>query len=431
MQITKLNTNSFFLKVVSIFILLLPAAQISGPFISDTIIVISAIIAIFYLKQPKYNFVSTNIFLKLLIIFWFFLIFSSLLSSYSILTLKPSLTFIRFILFSFIFLIILKKYKNYLKYFNVVFLITLFILVIDGYVQLINGENILGFKSTRPDRLSGLFDDQLVLGSYLSKYFPIILFLTYHNREYLYLKLLNLTLLVTSFLLIFFSGERAAFLLTFIYIFITLPFLINIKKFVATSILLLLIIFVFISQNSILYDRYVNQMKTHVYYYSKDTGKIFFPDHIGLFNSAIFIFKKNFLYGSGVKTFREECKNNNSLFKKKIDKLKIRIKFCETHPHNYYLQFLAELGIIGFIFLLSLLTYLVILYFKFVYFNLIKKNKKQNLDIKFIILINGLIVFIFPFSTTGNFFNNWVSSFFFFQLSIFLFLYEKYFFKIK
>ena len=50
---------------------------------------------------------------------------------------------------------------------------TIIVLLIDGYYQFFTGKNIFGYKVIRPDRLGGLFFDELILGSYLSKILPI------------------------------------------------------------------------------------------------------------------------------------------------------------------------------------------------------------------------------------------------------------------
>ena len=96
-------------------------------------------------------------------------------------------------------------------------------MVIDGYIQYFTGESITGHKIKEGVRLSSFFGDELILGSYLSRFLPIIIalfFLSQHSRK----KNLNIILLIfvifTS-VIIFLSGERAAFLfviLTFFYL---------------------------------------------------------------------------------------------------------------------------------------------------------------------------------------------------------------------
>ena len=73
---------------------------------------------------------------------------------------------------------------------------------------------------------------------------------------------------------------------------------------------------------------------------------------------------------------------------------------CSTHPHNTYMQLLAETGVIGLLFLLSLLIYLL--------------TK---------IILIGIFVNIWPIIPTGNFFNNWLSMLYFIPISFYLFEY--------
>ena len=64
------------------------------------------------------------------------------------------------------------------------------------------------------------------------------------------------------------------------------------------------------------------------------------------------IFRENIILGSGARSFRYECN------KEKYDNIDIHYikKRCSTHPHNYYLEILSENGIIGFAYLLLLLS---------------------------------------------------------------------------
>jgi len=79
---------------------------------------------------------------------------------------------------------------------------------------------------------------------------------------------------------------------------------------------------------------------------------------------------------------------------------------CNTHPHNIYLQFLSELGIIGFF------TFLIL--FLYMFYNLYKltiESFKNNLDqskkSRAILLVGGLSSML-PFIPSGNYFGNWL-----------------------
>ena len=72
-------------------------------------------------------------------------------------------------------------------------------------------QNILGF-STHHSRLSILFSDELILGSYLSRLFPLmfVLSLNLFNKNKLFVFFLSLIIILTD-LLVYISGERTAF----------------------------------------------------------------------------------------------------------------------------------------------------------------------------------------------------------------------------
>ena len=82
---------------------------------------------------------------------------------------------------------------------------------------------------------------------------------------------------------------------------------------------------------------------------------------------------------------------------------------CNSHPHNYYLQIAAELGLVGliitvYLFLLILFKILRVLHYS-------KKNQDEKK-----ILIPFLALFIaeiFPFKTSGSFFTTSTSAYLF------------------
>ena len=94
---------------------------------------------------------------------------------------------------------------------------------------------------------------------------------------------------------------------------------------------------------------------------------------------------------------------------------------CNTHPHNYLLQFLSELGIIGFLFYFIFFVYLLIGFSKIILLKL-SHYKLQNFQKAIFIMIGSIFIELLPILPSGNFFNNWLSMVFFFKIGVIFFL---------
>ena len=92
------------------------------------------------------------------------------------------------------------------------FIIIFLTLFVDSTFQLIFDKNILNYKSTYPGRISSLFGDELILGSYISKFYPLFFYL--HIKKFGYQgKLIYLLLIsVATYFTVLISGERMVFL---------------------------------------------------------------------------------------------------------------------------------------------------------------------------------------------------------------------------
>ena len=80
---------------------------------------------------------------------------------------------------------------------------------------------------------------------------------------------------------------------------------------------------------------------------------IFTPSHDSLIKTAWNMFLDKPIIGHGPKLFRKKCMEQ---------KYATGIFPCATHPHNFYIQFLAEIGIVGFCFLAGVFIYLFMLF---------------------------------------------------------------------
>ena len=96
---------------------------------------------------------------------------------------------------------------------------------------------------------------------------------------------------------------------------------------------------------------------------------------------------------------------------------------CNTHPHNIYLQFLSELGILGF-----LLFSTIFIYSLFQLSIILKKSLSQKLnDLN---KCSSLVLFcvitsMFPIFPSGNYFNNWMLITSYLPIGFYLFLIKK------
>ena len=96
-------------------------------------------------------------------------------------SLKSSFFYFRFGVLSLCVYLILKKNPNFiLRFFYILFYLVIFVTA-DGFIQLLFGQNILGFELIRDDRVTGLFKDESILGSYLSKIIVLIVSLYFSN----------------------------------------------------------------------------------------------------------------------------------------------------------------------------------------------------------------------------------------------------------
>ena len=101
---------------------------------------------------------------------------------------------------------------------------------------------------------------------------------------------------------------------------------------------------------------------------------------------------------------------------KKGDYLGVYYEFkngCNTHPHNTHFQFLSTLGLIGYIFLLVTILFIIKELFKILKKKVNKQMKINKYDKAYFICLIGVLIQINPLIPSGSFFNNYNSILFF------------------
>ena len=195
------------------------------------------------------------------------------------------------------------------------------------------------------------------------------------------------------------SGERSAFFFLNLSTFFIIIFIKKYQKFrLITFILALVCIFVLGLNSSKLNERmFTTPAKNMGIIESSNQTLIFTKQHDSLIRTAYNMFKYKPIVGHGPKMFRIICEN---------EKYATGISPCMTHPHNFYVQLLAETGIIGFLFLFSALIY--VLYASFRQLTSIIFKQERFLSDYQVCLLACILITIWPISPNGNFFNNWL-----------------------
>ena len=123
------------------------------------------------------------------------------------------------------------------------------------------------------------------------------------------------------------------------------------------------------------------------------------------------MFADNPITGIGLNNYKYLCKSNNS-YKNLMTNYN-----CASHPHNIYIQWLTEGGIIVFLLFIFYLYYLI----KFIIFN----NGERKYKIISLVII---LIMFWPVMSTGSLIKNWygISTFFIIGICMNLSSFRKY-----
>lgn len=410
-------SNQFIEKNILRYIyILLPVALITGPLFPDLIVVFISLYFILNISAFKKDQIFDKKFYWIFIFFYLTLCISSLISEYNTYSLKPSITYLRFGLFAIGTYFLISKNPDIVLKLSKVFIIILFVLLIDSTFQFVFGHNLIGLMHEHKYRVTSFFGKDEVLGSYIARLFPFILSLLFFSKEEFNFKIKPILLIfifLSASLITLLSGERTSLVLLILGIIMMFFTCHKIRKLIFSILIIVLVSLTTIMLTSEkIKQRMFNQTIDQLGFTSKSERLVIFSKtYEGHYIIALEMFKQKPVLGHGPKTFRKFCSEPENY---------VYDFACTTHPHNILMQLLAETGLIGTLFYVCI--------FFLITFNLLKiainsifnkdNNQKDYLTLMYIFYFINLL----PFVPSGNFFNNWLSVIYFFPLGYMFFL---------
>lgn len=410
-------------KINYLILLILPVFFILGKsYVNIAVIILtfSCIALCFYKKVNPFSKIENILFA----IFFTYISINSLINYINFDNVLKSISLFRYIFFSAVIVYTIHNISSeQLKKIKYLYFIIIIFVIIDIVFQYYFGFDIFGFQPGMCEdghclRYQGPFGKELIAGSFFA-YFGLIIALFFFNN-----KILNLFFLVLG-VAILITGDRSPFVAYII--FFTTYIIISKQKFIQKIILIFISFLIFFLVLNLL-----SSTKTRYLDFSKDitySGIKKFDGNKNIidilkevkdspwgkhYQVAWAMFLDKPINGHGYNSFQMKCKKYEEITNTNTG----NFKGCSTHPHNAFLEILAEQGLVGLLILNIIIFYILkkILTLKF---------NNQDIKIKFILSGVLFLCFYLPLKPTGSLFSVWLGSMTFFVYSFYLFFLDK------
>jgi len=392
--------NSFHFKLISIIFILIPISLLTGPFLPDFFLsIISLYFLIISIKLKLFSYYK-NFLVYVFFLFYIYLLMRGIFSEYpyeSLIKYNGPIFYFRYILFVLGVKFLLDISQENLKKFLFVLLSVVIFASLDGYFQWVFGFNVLGFKSPSI-RVTGIFGSEEILGHFLSHVTPLLValltFVFGTNKRKI---ILYVAILILVQIMIFVTNDRAGLLKIVQFSILIILLSNNFKLQVLISLCITIIVaFLLIKFAPDSFERFQHTLRdvssTTIPYMP------WAPSHETHFAVAIDMFFNNPFFGQGPQLFKTLCQIEPKY-----------ISGCTSHPHNYYIQTIGELGLIGVAFLFIGFFYTAFILLKQFFAIWFTNNQNHILKDHYLFLICLMFLIFWPLIPNQSFYNNWLN----------------------
>jgi O-antigen ligase len=290
-----------------------------------------------------------------------------------------------------------------IKFLGVSMSVLLIMIAVDTFWQYVHGVSLSNNYSADSGRLTGPFNNVKV-GIYLARMvLPVLGICLFFSLFEARTRLVVITYGALYFFIlgtIAVTGERAPFGVSVLGMLTVLMVLMFTEKTMRRACLLLMVatlaaVYIMVVTQPWVYERLLHALEILLDFKHSSYGQLFWM--------AYEMGKDNLMTGIGMKNFRDLC--FNYLTSGVVD-------HCNLHPHNPYLEWFAEAGVMGLLLFMAFIGFVLRECFR----TLKNCSGKQRIIPAF--SLGAVVVLLFPFVPTQSFFANWPAILFWYALSV-------------
>ncbi|GAC1369484.1 MAG: hypothetical protein NVS3B3_01360 [Aquirhabdus sp.] len=357
-----------------IFLIILPFLVLGSRVSSDTTASFcAAFLAIFWFMNPEHA-IRKQAWFKVFLVLWLFMCGTSFFAADPKYVFTQSLIAIRWPAFCLVLACLVFTSENRLKLFERSALGLFIFIALDSILQYCLGRDIFGHVSPDPLRLTGPFT-KLMPGSFALRIYPMalvaLLCLASKLSKPRFLSLI-VSMIALSQVFAFLTGERIVFLLFGMVNFVLISALIYQEKLSFRFIGGATVAFIGLAITAIVLAP--KMFARTVMSFFDQLANFQNSAYYQVFHTAIILWEQSPWVGIGTRYFNRGCEA--------LPLAMHPTEGCEVHPHNIYLEWLSQNGVIG----LALFLIVLFLIFRVLWRGLDFKNN----------LLQSAVVFVAP-----------------------------------